>query len=354
MRAYNGNSGLSTDNCLIEIDNMNPDEKYSVVVITNDGGKLNEVSFVIQVDYYDGIPQYMNNGSVWIGPEVEFIGFVLHPAIFLNFFGFALFFIFWPASYYWDRVKLNINAMEEKFPDFLRDMAEYWKGGLSMTIAVQTLAGSEYGALNDEVKKMSDQLSWGVAFSDVIEMFAIRVGTPLVQRAISLISEANRAGGKISDILVTAANDSREIKFLEGERKRTIASYISVIWTSYFVFLGVIVVLAKVFIPAIAGSNASSTEESDGGGEAIGNMVIRSIDPLFFLTVFFYGVIMQAMGNGAMAGLMATGRFSNGMKHSGLMILVAMFSFNFIAFTPDLIGVSALPGLNPSVGTFIP
>ena len=100
-----------------------------------------------------------------------------------------------------------------------------------MTVAVQTLATSEYGALNHEVKKMSDQLSWGVAFGDVIEMFAVRVGTPLVMRAISLISEANRAGGKISDILVTAANDSREIKFLEGERKRSISSYISVIWT---------------------------------------------------------------------------------------------------------------------------
>ena len=62
-------------------------------------------------------------------------------------------------------------------------------------------------------------------------------------RAISLISEANRAGGKISDILVTAANDRRELKFLEGERRRSIASYISVIWTSYGVFLGVIVVL---------------------------------------------------------------------------------------------------------------
>ena len=355
IRAYNGNSGLSTDNCLIEIQNMKPDKGYSVVVITNDGGKLNEVSFAIGVDYYDGVPEYMNNASVWIGPEVEFLGFELHPAIFLNFFGFALFLIFWPASFYWDRVKLNINAMEEKFPDFLRDMAEYWKGGLSMTIAVQTLASSEYGVLNDEVKKMSDQLSWGVAFGDVIEMFAVRVGTPLVQRAISLISEANRAGGKISDILVTAANDSREIKFLEGERRRTIASYISVIWTSYFVFLGVIVVLAKVFIPAIAGSNSSSTEdEGDAGGEAIGNMVIRNIDPLFFLTVFFYGVIMQAMGNGAMAGLMATGRFSSGMKHSGLMILVALLSFNFIAFTPDLIGVSTLPGLNPAIGTFVP
>ena len=224
-----------------------------------------------------------------------------------------------------------------------------------MTVAVQTLATSEYGALNKEVKKMSDQLSWGVAFGDVIEMFAARVGTPLVQRAISLISEANRAGGKISDILVTAANDSREIKFLEGERKRSISSYISVIWTSYGVFLGVIVVLAKVFIPAIAGSNSEPSDDGDGGGgQQLGNMVIRNIEPLFFLTIFYYGVTMQALGNGAMAGLMSTGRFTSGMKHSGMMILLEVLCFNVIVFSPDLIGITTLPALKASAGTYVP
>ena len=115
-----------------------------------------------------------------------------------------------------------------------------------------------------------------------MKMFADRVNTPLVHRAVSLIDEANKAGGKISDILVTAANDSREIKFLEGERVRAISSYISVIWVSYLVFMGVIVVLSKVFIPAIASSN------SGGESESIGNMQINAVDPLFFIVVFFY------------------------------------------------------------------
>ena len=193
-------------------------------------------------------------------------------------------------------------------------MAEYWKGGLSMTVAVQTLVKSEYGALNDEVKKMSDQLSWGIKFSDVIKQFSERVGTPLVKRAITLIAEADRAGGKISDILVTAANDSREIKFLEGERNRAIGSYIAVIWTSYFVFLGVITLLGKIFIPAIAKSNSGDEGGGDSGGANIGNMTIRAIDPLFFVTVFYYGVTMQAIGNGSMAGLMQNGRFSAGLS----------------------------------------
>lgn len=343
---YNGTTGRN-EPCFFSVDDLPAGERYEIGFwIPQKGESLTSATFEVTAHVYDGIPDNMNNKSLWVGPSLGNTN--LKPLIFLNFFGLTFFLFIFPASYYKESLETKKNNKEEKFPDFLRDLAEYWKGGLSMTVAVQTLATSEYGALNDEVGKMSAQLSWGIKFSDVINLFANRVNTPLVKRAIALIAEADRAGGKISDILVTAANDSREIKFLEAERKRAIGSYIAVIWTSYGVFLGVIVVLAKVFIPAIADSN--SGEGDDGGGQSIGNMKIRSIDPLFFLTIFYYGVTMQAMGNGAMAGLMATGRFTSGFKHSGMMIVMAILVFNVIAFSPDLTGVQILTdlGQNPN------
>lgn len=348
--------------CKLEHSHVEPGEQYSIVAYSDDSGlmKMRPMEFSLSIETYDGIPENMNNASLWVGPEVNLGIATFRPTLFLNFFGIGIFVAFFPASYYWDGVKNRVNEKEEKFPDFLRDLAEYWKGGLSMNVAVQTLANSEYGALNREVQKMANQLSWGVAFSDVILLFADSVGTPLVKRAISLIAEANKAGGKISDILVTAANDSREIKFLEGERKRAISSYIAVIWVSYMVFLGVIVVLGKVFIPAIASSNSEGDgggedgEEGESGGAELGNMTIRAIDPLFFLMVFYYGVTLQAVGNGVMAGLMATGRFSSGMKHAGMMILLALFAFNFVVFSPELIGIQEPPPIDVRAGTFDP
>jgi len=351
---YNqGVAGEPGDDCSLFVEDLEPGERYEFGFWVDEREQvLSNVKFRFEAQYYDGIPDNMNNKSLWLGPTLG--DTQLRPMIFLNFFGLTFFLYIFPASYYAERVALKRNEKEDKFPDFLRDLAEYWKGGLSMTVAVQTLATSEYGALNDEVRKMSSQLSWGVKFGDVINIFAERVGTPLVKRAISLISEADRAGGKISDILITAANDSREIKFLESERQRAIGSYIAVIWTSYGVFLGVIVVLAKVFIPAIADSNSGGGDGGDSGGQNIGNMQIRAIDPLFFLTIFYYGVTMQAMGNGAMAGLMATGRITSGFKHSGMMIVLAILVFNLIAFSPDLIGVTVLDGLNQSAGPYSP
>ena len=151
------------------ISNIDPGEKYQVVFFSNvEGRELSSAEFDLTVDYFDGIPANMNNKSFWLGPKVELGPFDFRPMIFLNFFGLTFFFLLYPASFYWEKVEKRKNEIEEKFPDFLRDMAEYWKGGLSMTVAVQTLVKSEYGALNDEVKKMSDQLSWGIKFSDVI------------------------------------------------------------------------------------------------------------------------------------------------------------------------------------------
>ena len=339
--------------CSESVPHVEPGGEYQFWLIfdmppSGDGQtQLNSVDFSIAVDSWDGVPENMNNKSLWLGPEVNLGPVSLRPTMFVNFFGLGFLLMVYPAAIYSDRQMKKIEAVEDKFPDFLRDLAEYWKGGLSMTLAVRTLANSEYGALNPEIKKMSDQLSWGIAFGDVLEMFAERVGTPLVKRAVSLVTEANKAGGKISDILVTAANDSREIQFLKGERARAIGSYIAVIWVSFMVFIGVIVVLSNVFIPAIASSN------SGGESETIGNMQINAVDPLFFLVVFFYGVNAQAMGNGAMAGIMATGRLSTGMKHAGMMMIICLVLFNLAAFSPDLIGVPASVGMSPDIG-FIP
>ena len=170
MARYDGKKDSSNDNCGIEMQSIPPDTRYEFLVFSKDESKqLTKVEFDMTVHYYDGIPENMNNKSFWLGPEVELGAKSLRPFIFLNFFGLMFFFFLYPASYYWERVENAKNEVEEKFPDFLRDLAEYWKGGLAMTVAIQTLATSEYGALNGEIKKMSDQLSWGIKFSDVIK-----------------------------------------------------------------------------------------------------------------------------------------------------------------------------------------
>ncbi len=114
----------------------------------------------------DGIENEMTPNT-WYRtfPEISAIDYIV----------FGLISLFLPYGIYGYRRDQIRARVEEKFPDFLRDLAEYWKGGLSMTVAIQTLAKGEYGNLNDEVNKMSSQISWGVSFGEVLEMFTERV-----------------------------------------------------------------------------------------------------------------------------------------------------------------------------------
>ncbi len=235
-----------------------------------------------------------------------------------------LFFTGPPSFYEYFRFK-KVDRMEEKFPDFLRDLAEYWKGGLSMSSAVGTLAKGEYGALTGEVKKMATQVSWGVAFHEVLKMLSGRIKSPLVNRSVALIEEADKAGGKISDVLATASNDAREIKWLQLERKRNTSSYMTIVYVSFFVYLGIVGVMAGLFIPAIV----SSTEEISGGG-GIGGVAMGTINVSLTVFLFFCSAIVQGLGNGIVGGLMGDGKIVSGLRHAFIMVLITWLTFVFV------------------------
>ena len=257
-------------------------------------------------------------------PEISAIDYVI----------FGLVSLMLPYGLYGRRRDQIRARVEDKFPDFLRDLAEYWKGGLSMTVAIQTLAKGEYGNLNDEVNKMASQISWGISFGEVLDMFTERVTSPIVTRAVRMVDEANRAGGRISDILLAASFDAREIKALETERRQEVGSYVTVIYASFFVYLGIILVLASTFIPAIVDSAAAT---GSTGQMSIGNLTIREMNEVWISTIFLYSLIVQGIGNGLAAGFMSNGRLYSAFNRATTLLLVGWFIFEITGIGTSMI-----------------
>ncbi|MDC0243299.1 type II secretion system F family protein [Marine Group III euryarchaeote] len=302
-------------------------------------GKENRIEAI----YGLGIPSIKSNESVDSNPLVDGIEnemianewFRSFPEISaIDYVVFGVISLMLPYGVYGYRRDKIRSRVEEKFPDFLRDLAEYWKGGLSMTVAIQTLAKGEYGNLNDEVNKMSSQISWGVSFGEVLEMFTERVTSPIVTRAVRMVDEANKAGGKISDILLAASFDAREIKALETERRQEVGSYVTVIYASFFVYLGIILVLASTFIPAIVDSSAAT---GGSGSMSIGNLTIREMNEVWISTVFLYSVIIQGTGMGLAAGFMSTGRLYSAFLRASFLLLLGWFIFELAGITTSMI-----------------
>lgn len=236
-----------------------------------------------------------------------------------------------PYGFYAASEMRRIRLLEERFPDFLRDVASSHKGGLTLAQSVTVAARGEYGPLGPEVQRMADQLSWNVPFNEALERFGGRVQTPLVQRAVTLILEANRSGGATTDVLLAAARDAREIKTLEEDRRVNMSLYTVVIYVTFFVFLGVTAVLYAQFVPQLVASSKAAQEAAlAAGGGAIEGITSNTLDLHQFQLFYFMAAIMQGLGDGIVAGMMGSGKAVLGLRHAFIMVLLSYLTFIFL------------------------
>lgn len=231
-----------------------------------------------------------------------------------------------PPGFHLARQSRKVDALESRLPDFLNDLAQTRRAGLTLAASLHSCSLSDYGALTPEIRKMANQVSWGIGFTDALSQFAGRVPTKLVQRAVHLIIEAAKTGGSVADILKAAAKDAYEIKALEQERRGEMSTYVVVLYVVFFVFLVVIAVMDSQFIPQVIdannAANALGAENSPLGGNSLDHGALQF--------VFFNAAIVQALGNGIVSGVLSEGRYSAGFRHVSIMALTGWVLFRFL------------------------
>ncbi|MEM1513938.1 MAG: type II secretion system F family protein [Candidatus Thermoplasmatota archaeon] len=213
----------------------------------------------------------------------------------------------------------KINAMEERFPEFLRDLAESRKAGMTEARAVEMAAKGDYGLLTPEIKKMAIQISWGVPFTDALRRFGERIKTPLIQRTTTMVIKASQAGGKIADVIEAAATNAREIKILQSERKTEMNLYLMIIYISFFVFLAVIVALARFFLPKLVSQDIN-----------LPGFTTSSISMKQYEFIYICTALAQAIGSGVVAGSLTEGKALAGLRHATIMVLITYIIFKLI------------------------
>ncbi|WP_455391454.1 type II secretion system F family protein [[Eubacterium] cellulosolvens] len=245
---------------------------------------------------------------------------------------------FGPIGIYEGRRNTRIVKLEERLADFLRDLAEASRSGQTLHEAIITASGGEYGELLPEIKKMARQISWGVSATEALNKFSERVKTPLVKRAVTLINEASSAGGDVSRVLEAAANDTKEIQMLQRERKIQMSLYVAVIFVSFVVFLVVILIVYATFVPQMKqmaldqqASEESEEEESETeaavGGGSVAAFSPTDVDFDEIKIIFIAAALVHAIGDGLVAGLMGSGRMTDGLKLSFAMVLIVFMIF---------------------------
>jgi flagellar protein FlaJ len=203
------------------------------------------------------------------------------------------------------------RSLERMLPEFIRDVAEGRKTGLSPEVAIERLGGRHYGELSKHVKKMGAQLSWGVELSKVVSTFTKAVASWITKAIGVLLIEVVDVGGGTIRSFSDMAEFTRSINEMEGERRAALRPFV------YITYVAGIMVIITTFImvylltaPAIAGIGSSSVPTVDP----------NTIDLLLTTAVFDAFVI------GIVAGKMGESGIPDGFKHGIFLVIASLLA----------------------------
>jgi archaeal flagellar protein FlaJ len=296
--------------------------KPGAIVLTRETTLLIAGSVVGIAFWVIGFLNYSGTLTILIRPG-ESPG--LNPAI--DFFVIGLLCLMAPYGFAMTAKLKRIAKIEDRLPDFLRDVAEAGRFGMTLPDAIVVASSGRYGLLTDEIKKMASQLEWGVPVATALRLFEERVPTPLVQRVVSIITRANEAGGNVADVLTMVARDAREAQLQDASRRISMLTYVTVIYISFFVFLVTIYIMAAVFLPQMIKAGQGITSSSTLSTSAVS--LQYTFVPVLFLA-FLVAVIVHAVGDGIMAGVLYNGRVAEGLQHATIMLTVGWLIMRFV------------------------
>lgn len=239
----------------------------------------------------------------------------------------------------------ELKEMEEKFPAFLRDLTESISAGMPFHQAVVASSKLQYGALSKEIKKISNQITWGIPLDKILDQFAERIKrSRRLFTATKIIRESYVSGGDVVSILESVADNSTMLEESEKERKSLLGQYTILLYAISLIFIVIVVAINRLMVPIF---QTSGTGEFTGLVNPCGfctgftcsvcalfestSQNIFSLDPLsigaYYTSLFFFMSLIQSIFCGLVAGQVGENSITAGIKHSLILVTITAGSF---------------------------
>lgn len=245
----------------------------------------------------------------------------------------------------------RVKEIEEKFPLFLRDLTEAARSGVALHRALQSTSKVGYGELSKEIKKMSNQISWGMTLDKVLEQFSDRVKqSKRLFTATKIIIESYNSGGDIATTLESLADNSYVLEDSEKERTSLLSQYVLLMYAISFIFIVIVIVINRLLIPIFnqpttAGEFAALTNPCNTcldfscaicglfSGTA---KYLFALDPTsiasYYVALFFFMSLIQSIFSGLVAGQISENSVTAGLKHSLILTAITFGSFYILTY----------------------
>ncbi len=207
---------------------------------------------------------------------------------------------------------------EDMFLEFARNLVESVKTGTPVSRSIVNMRGKSYGVLSPHIDKLANQISLGIPLNLALVVFSKDVNNKGISRALTLIGQAERAGGDIGEILEAVAKAVNMSDKLKKQRKTTISTLITQGYIIFIVFMIIILIMQFYIVPMISGISELDSSGLGGIGEGGG-----SIEGEEIANAFLYLLLIQGFFSGLTIGKLSEGNIKAGIKHSFALVLIA-------------------------------
>ncbi|MGB8218412.1 MAG: type II secretion system F family protein [Candidatus Methanoperedens sp.] len=235
---------------------------------------------------------------------------------------FTVYILVIPLMIFHEYKKRREDRIQSLIPDFLKKLASTNETGMTLRDSIKLMTHSDIG-LSKEIKKIWNDIEWGLAINEALVRFANRVRTHLVSRSVTLLTKANESSGDIGEVLNVAARDVAAEQELRNERRTNMFIYVVIIYISFLVFVGIIYIISTTFLSEMV--KAGEKMSTSGGGAVPLSLSREKLN--VYNRMFFHGALIQGFCSGLIAGVMGEGNALSGLKHSVIMMTIGYLLF---------------------------
>ncbi len=222
------------------------------------------------------------------------------------------------------------SEKEAMFLEFSRNLVESVKTGTPISKSIINMRNKPFGVLDENIKKLANQISMGIPLVKALETFARDVKNKTIARALTLIGQSERAGGDIGEILEAVTEAVSVSDRLKKERKAAIQTLVVQGYIIFFVFIVIVLVMQYVIVPMIGNFEGGKSL----GVPEIGNLGVGgklgavkqggNIVPGEMANAFLYLLLVQGLFTGLTIGKLSEQNIKAGIKHS-FALMVSSF-----------------------------
>jgi len=270
--------------------------------------KVFGISSVIAIIVFLLLTNFMGTTQLPIFTTLQTLGVDLPVAIAV-----ALFISAAPAGIVHLRLTKTREGMEHGVSNFLRDLTEVRKTGLSPEKCIEALSKRDYGPFTKQLRKISTEISWGIPVKKVMMDFLHRTRSWMVQIVMFLLVETIDVGGGTIAMIESLARFNNLTQEVEKEKKMSVRPYV------FMPYLASVLLVATTIMMM-----GLTTGIAVPGAEAVPK------DNSLMQTVFMSSVIFNSYLIGIVAGKISEESVGAGFKHASILVVISIIAAKLI------------------------